>query len=403
MKKIFTLISTFSIVFCLAQTESRIDYVKENTYYFEINKSNIKGEGANILQNSIKESQFFILGEEHFFAKVSEFTSAIIPILAKENYKYFVAEIGPNSASKISNIIKENKSLYEFNSQVNDLVGEVPVPFFDGKEDEDFLKSALDKGFELWGIDQEYLTSQIFLIDEIYNLSKNKSGLYTSYKKAKNYLIEETKKGIENNKYKLLTELSNSSIVNKFFNNTESTNRRIQKIISDLKDSWEVYRLREINDIYSSYHKRVNMLKSNFIDYYSQAVKTDTLPKAIVKIGGLHASKGKSLQNMFDIGNFTMELANFNRKKSTSVLIFPSAYLNNDGSIENNIDEKDEIFIRPLINNAKGKWIIIDLKKIEEYSWKNKIEYKSLKEYMNRFDYLILTPPSKSTTLNFKN
>ena len=154
MKKIFTLISTFSIVFCLAQTESRIDYVKENTYYFEINKSNIKGEGANILQNSIKESQFFILGEEHFFAKVSEFTSAIIPILAKENYKYFVAEIGPNSASKISNIIKENKSLYEFNSQVNDLVGEVPVPFFDGKEDEDFLKSALDKGFELWGIDQ---------------------------------------------------------------------------------------------------------------------------------------------------------------------------------------------------------------------------------------------------------
>ena len=145
------------------------------------------------------------------------------------------------------------------------------------------------------------------------------------------------------------------------------------------------------------------MLKSNFIDYYSQAVKTDTLPKAIVKIGGLHASKGKSLQNMFDIGNFTMELANFNRKKSTSVLIFPSAYLNNDGSIENNIDEKDEIFIRPLINNAKGKWIIIDFKKIEEYSWKNKIEYKSLKEYMNRFDYLILTPPSKSTTLNFKN
>ena len=36
-------------------------------------------------------------------------------------------------------------------------------------------------------------------------------------------------------------------------------------------------------------------------------------------------------------------------------------------------------------------------------SWKNKIKYKSLKDYMHRFDYLILTPPSKATTLNFKN
>lgn len=404
MKKIFALISIWSTLSCFAQTESRIDYVKENTYYFEINKSNIEGEGANILQNSIKESQFFILGEEHFSAKVSEFTSAIIPILAKENYKYFVAEIGPNSATKISDIIKENKSLYEFNSKTYNLVGEVPVPFFDGKEDEAFLKSALDKGFELWGIDQEYLTSHVFLIDEIYKLSKNKTELYDFYHQAKDFIIIETKKYWD--KYtncKLFTELSNSSIVNHFFQNTEPTNSKVQKIISDLKDSWEVYRLIEINNIYSSYHKRVNMLKNNFIDYYSQAVKTDTLPKAIVKIGGVHASKGKSLHNIFDIENFTMELANFNRKKSTSVLIFPSAYLNNDGSIENNIDEKDEIFIRPLINNAKGKWIIIDLKKIEEYSWKNKIEYKSLIEYMNRFDYLILTPPSKSTTLNFKN
>jgi|TARA_B110000259_G_scaffold49784_1_gene58411 hypothetical protein len=403
-KKItFTLISTFSFLLSFAQLNTEIDYVKENTYYFEINKSNIVGEGADILRKSIEESQFFVLGEEHFSAKVSEFTNAIIPILSKENFKYFVAEIGPNSASKISNIIKENKSLYKFNSEINNLVGEVPVPFFDGIEDETFLKNAINRGFEIWGIDQEYLASQIFLIDEIYNLSENKSKLYTSYKKTKDYLITETKKGRENNKYKLFTELSNSSMVNNFFENTESTNRKVQKIISDLKDSWEVYRLREINDIYSSYHKRVNMLKSNFIDYYSQAIKTDTLPKAIIKIGGVHAAKGRSLHNIFDVGNFIMELANFNRQKSTSVLIFPSAYINENDSIESNIDKEDEIFIKPLLNEAEGRWILIDLKKIEEYSWKNKIEYKSLKDYMHRFDYLILTPPSKATALNFKN
>jgi hypothetical protein len=84
-------------------------------------------------------------------------------------------------------------------------------------------------------------------------------------------------------------------------------------------------------------------------------------------------------------------------------LIFPSAYINENYSIESNIDKEDEIFIKPLLNEAKGRWTLIDLKKIDEYSWKNKIEYKSLKDYMHRFDYLILTPPSKATTLNFKN
>ena len=52
MKKIFPLISIWSTLSCFAQTESRIDYVKENTYYFEINESNIEGKGkwTNIME-----------------------------------------------------------------------------------------------------------------------------------------------------------------------------------------------------------------------------------------------------------------------------------------------------------------------------------------------------------------
>jgi hypothetical protein len=121
-KTIFTLISIFSFLISFAQLETDIGYIKENTYYFEINKSKIKGKGAEVLKKSIKESQFFILGEEHFSAKVSEFTNAIIPILIEVNYKYFVAEIGPHSATKITNLIETEKSLYNFNTKINGLV-----------------------------------------------------------------------------------------------------------------------------------------------------------------------------------------------------------------------------------------------------------------------------------------
>lgn len=401
IKKIFfTVINILSFLTTFAQSKN--NYVKDNTYYFEVTNSDIKGVGATILKESIKKSQFFILGEQHFSTQISKFTNAIIPFLSYENYKYFTAEIGPNSATKIYDLIKENKSLYNFNTHINNLVGEVPIPFFDGKEDEIFLKTAITKGFKIWGIDQEYLTSQVFLIDDIYRLSNNKTSLYPYYQKAKNYLIIETKEKIKNTKYPLFTNLLNSVIVNDFFKHTALTNISVQKIIFDLKSSWNVYQLRETKDYYSSLHKRLEIMQHNFINYYNKATKIDTLPKVVIKIGGNHASKGKTHSNIFDIGNFIMELANFNKQQSTTALIIPSAIIGNNGSQTNNIDKDDEPFIRPLLNDAKGKWILIDLKSIERFSWKNKIIYKSLIDYMYRFDYFIITPPSKLTTPNYK-
>ncbi|MDP5229558.1 MAG: hypothetical protein NWQ38_04140, partial [Cellulophaga sp.] len=339
-KMFFILVSIFSILIAFGQQKPDTDYIKNNTYYFEVNVSNIQGKGADILLRSIEESQFFVLGEEHYSAQVSKFTNAIIPLLAKHNYSHFVAEIGPSSAAKITTLIQNNQSLYNFNTEVYDLVGEIPIPFLDGKEDEVFLKKAINNGFEFWGIDQEYMTAQVFLIDEIYNLSENKSALRTLYSAVKKYLISETKMAMQNDSYHLFTELSNSTLVNEFFKSTDITNLKVQKIIADLKESWETYRLREVKDYYSSLHSRLDIMQRNFREYYSKALKADTLPKAIIKIGGKHASKGRSLDNIFDIGNFAMELANFNGKKSTAVLMFPSAYLNDDGSIDNNIDKE---------------------------------------------------------------
>jgi hypothetical protein len=144
-------------------------------------------------------------------------------------------------------------------------------------------------------------------------------------------------------------------------------------------------------------------MQYNFIDYYKNALKLEKLPKVVIKIGGVHASKGKSHGNIYDIGNFIMELANYNKKKSTHVLIFPSAHINKEGTISSNIEKEDEHLFNPILEESNGKWVLIDLKNIEKASWKYKIKSESLKDYMYRFDYMILTPASKQTTLNFEN
>ena len=404
MKKDIKLTIILSVVSILvsAQEKTASDWVKDNTYYFEIKNSKIIGDGADILKKQIEESQFLILGEEHFSARVSAFTNAIVPTLATNNFNYFAAEIGPNSAEKITELIKKEGSLFKFNTKIYRLTGEVPIPFFDGKEDESFLKSFIENGFEIWGLDQEYLTAPTFLIDELYNLSKQKERLKPHYTAAKSFIIKEIQKSRENRKYKAFNSLLNSKEIKQFFNRLATSNPKTQKIISDLKKSWEVYKLREDKDLYASLYKRLDIMHSNFISYYSNALKTEKFPKVVIKIGGVHASKGRSHNNIYDIGNFIMELANYNNQKFTNILIFPSSYINKDGKISSNIEKEDELIFKTILEESKGKWVLIDLKNIEKASWKYKIESVSLKQYMYRFDYMILTPASKQTTLNFE-
>lgn len=379
------------------------DLIKVNTFYFEIKESNPSGEGFDILKEEIRNVQFIILGEEHFSARVSEFTNAIVPTLTENQFKYFAAEIGPNSADQISRLIKNKNSLFDFNTEVYKLVGEVPIPFFDGKEDEIFLKSFLKNDFEVWGLDQEYLTSQVFLIERLHKLSNKSKELETSYLAAKKCIISETKKGRLDRRYKVFTTLLNSPEINHYFKRLGSNDKEINKIISDLKKSWEVYKLREDNNLYASIHKRLNIMQENFINYYNTALQTEGFPKIFLKIGGVHASKGKSHHNIYDIGNFLMEFANYNKKKSIHILIFPSAYISSNGIISSNIDKEDEHLFNSIINNTdSNKWTLVDLKSIEKSSWKHKIESESLKDYMYRFDYLILTPASKQTELNYQ-
>ena len=378
------IIQTFLISNLFSQEKTDSDLIKESTFYFEIKENNPNGEGFDVLKKEIEKAQFVILGEEHFSAKVSEFTNSIVNTLTKNQFKYFAAEIGPNSADEISTIIEEENSLYNFNTKVNGLVGEVPIPFFDGKEDEVFLKSFLGNNFEIWGIDQEYLTSQVFLIDRLYQSSNKSKKTETAYINAKDFIISETKKSRQDRKYKIFTSLLNSSEINHFFGNLKNKNEKSNKIISDLKKSWEVYKLREDKDLYGSIHKRLNIMQENFINYYNTALQKENLPKVFLKIGGVHASKGKSHHNVYDIGNFMMELANYNKRKSLHILIFPSAYFNKDGTISKNIEKEDEELFNSVIDFKSNKWTLIDLKNLEKSSWIYKIESKSLKDYMRK-------------------
>ena len=187
-----------SILFIVISTESfgQTNEIKSSditsfTYPFNIENNKLIGLGADTLKNVIRESQFFMLGEEHFSPQISELTNVLLPYFSSNGYKNFALEVGPFTAKIIQREIKFKKSLYQFNSSFYAKYKDVPIPFFDGTKDDEFIKTALKNNFKLWGLDQEYITAPLFLLDEINRNAKDSISTKELDNNAKEYLTQQ--------------------------------------------------------------------------------------------------------------------------------------------------------------------------------------------------------------------
>jgi len=376
--------------------------VEKFTSHFRIENDSLIGNGANILKQKVSESQFVLLGEQHFASEISILTNSLLPILADNHFKYFAVEIGPNSANKLVNEIRKKKQLYDFNTEYFKLTSEIPIPFFDGKEDEIFLKTALNQKFQIWGIDQEYLNAQFFLLKEIIKLSINQKEVKKYYKPAYKYMLTEFKKYWNDEDYKMFENYQKSDEIEAFFKSTDPNNFEVQKIITDLKKSWSIYQSNENGLFRSSWNGRIGNLKANFSQYYKEANRNDTLPKVFVKMGAVHLSNGLNDFGYYDIGNLILELSNFNQTKTTSLKCIPRFYKGENNEIID--DLKSDNTLKIILEKAKqNEWTLFSNSELIDYCYKEKIKLNSkLKTELKRFDYILIPPIVNEMKMNFK-
>ena len=402
MKIILSFILIISIsTLAFSQNTLKVSDIKKYTYNFKISNNELIGEGADTLSRRISESQFVMLGEQHFVSEISILTNALLPILSKSNYKYFMAEIGPNSAKKLVSQIENNGQLNDFNTKYFKECGEIPIPFFDGVEDEMFLKTAINNKFEIYGIDQEYLTSQFFLFDEIFKLSNNKEEIEPLYHKAYSFALNEFNKYWNDENYKIFDNYLTSKEISDFFNNTDPENSNIQKIITDLKISWYIYALNDKGMYRKNWLRRIDNMKSNFSKNYKTISKFDTIPKIFIKMGGVHLSNGLNSFGYYDIGNMIEELSNFNQTQVTSIQCIPRFYKEGN-KIVDELKESDKLYI--ILKNANQyEWTLFDSNNFISYCYDNKIKLELyLKMELNRYDFILIPPVIHNMKNNYK-
>ncbi|WP_196885061.1 hypothetical protein [Aureivirga sp. CE67] len=381
-----------------AQNELKSSDVAKFAYEFEIVNNDFVGKDVSILENRISESQFFLLGEQHFSPEISEFTNALLPKLKKNGFNYFALEVGPNSTQKMCSLIEKENSLYNFNSEFYAKYKDIPFPFFDGKKDEMFLKTALNESFEIWGIDQEFITAHLFLIDELYELSDDKKAVRKKYKKAKQF-VDEILKDEGNGMHE---SLLNSKELEAFFAKCNSEKQK--EIIEDLKISWNIYRFNDQRKYVENNRTRMQYMKLKFGENYKKAAKKEENPKVVIKMGSMHLMKGKNWLGNYDLGNTFNEIASMNGTKSTSINCFARFEETENGEIYDYLDEKEAKYVKPLLELAKkDKWILIETKPILELVAKKKIKLEEdLEILLNGFDFVLFSPIRTQVKMNFK-
>ena len=152
------------------------------TYHFTIENGSISGDGKAFLEAELSKPQYVLLGEYHGSYHISKLTTALVPILAKNDFNTFALEVGPVSGEMLSEFAKEAtttiQQLYDFNSQYyTDDEGDYfsPIPFFEYVEDAEFLAQAADNNWQLIGLDQEFIFGYEPLLDRMYEqLSEGK-------------------------------------------------------------------------------------------------------------------------------------------------------------------------------------------------------------------------------------
>lgn len=392
--------------------DAMTENLSKNRYNLKQSNGKLSGDGAEFLLKEAKNAQFFLIGEPHGISELPVFTSALFGQIYSNGYKHLAVETGPITARKMEILAAQSDGFSKFNYQFP-----FGLPFFNWKEEAQFLETAFSvagkQNQTFWGLDQEFVASSEFHLQRLYELAPNE--------KAKNIV----KEYYDNTKteFKRVVETKNPTIMflasakaadfdklNSAF--AGSKNTEALEILSELRESAEIYDKNFTGKGYESNNQRAMLMKKHFTAYYKAAAKKESLPKVLFKLGANHVKRGRNFTNVYDIGNFVSELAASNSANSFHLLVIPTGgtqntYVPFGGSEADKSKNFDALKaysfadVSPLLKISDAKeWSIVDLRPLRPL-----IHSKQLTDLPDGFadlvwsyDAVLLLPNVKAST-----
>ena len=416
---LFVCAAAFTFTRPAAQTEANniaTEQLTKQRRVLKFEAGRLSGAGATFLLNEAKAAQFFLIGEDHGIAEMPELTAALFQDIYPFGYRRLAVEAGPITARQLTKLAAAPDAAAAFGAFNRE--NPFALPFFYWREEAAMLATVMKttKGANdtFWGLDQEFVVSPKLHFKRLVEIAPDKQA-----KDVAGGYYEQTRTEVER-----MIKAKNPSL-NFFAAAKDEDFKRLNdafkpkpgseaaEILAELKVSWEIYAQIFSGRGYESNAQRSQLMKTHFTRYYRAALSREkTPPKALFKFGANHVRKGRNYTNVYDLGNFTAELAAFNGLPSFHLLVVGASgtqngylpFLGNDADRKKpiNVAEAFSFFdAKPLVAAAGDGWSVLDLRPLRPLLHGGKLGPlpKGLADLIWGFDAVLVIRQVRAATL----
>lgn len=310
--------------------ETEVEAVLESHgHTFTVDEDGLHGHGGEWLLDRARRAQFTLIGESHHSAETPVLTQALLTDLQPSGYSAYVVESGPESTRLLLDAVEQ-----EGFAEGVSILERFPfsIAFLDQREELQTAAEALDLGYEVWGVDQEFIGSPRLLLHRLQELSSDADYLaqiedIINREMAALERFMET--GDQSGAFLLSASEDMFDTLAGAFPDPDSEGARI---VNQLRASAGIYRAFAEERYYDNNASRVELIKRNFLSHLQRPGKELSNRRAVIKMGAVHAGRGRTPMHVFDIGNFAAELAFAQGGESFHVLVLATGSVQEDGT-----------------------------------------------------------------------
>ena len=353
-------------------SEKLAKLLQENRNEVGIADGRLIGNGAALLLKRARTAQFVLVGEDHGFADVPNFVLALHRSLGEDSPENLVLEIGPFATKRLRAAITAGDVALPERKYPGG------APFVGWAEDAAMSRAWMHRSGAdaLWGVDQEFLLGLTPSLELLQTLAPDDaarahlSSLLEREREAQREMREK-----QDPSTVLMMKLVDADFDAIAAAMHAAPGSDAARIVAELRASASIYRDNNAAPLRSN-RSRSLMMKRLFMQYYRAAQAKTPTPRALLRMGAYHTSRGLTRTGQFDIGNLASELAESNGGHSFHVLIVPASgtvnrhriFLADESLRAAPYDGKKELEVlgvAPLLAQAHAdRWTIFDLEPI---------------------------------------
>jgi hypothetical protein len=338
----------------------------------QIQNGKIAGGAAPVLEKAISGAKYVLIGEDHITHEIPQFAAAVCNVMAPRGLTGMAVETGPQVAKMVSASLGKPDRI----AHMAALTRQYPdsVAFLNIQEENDLAAHCAevshDPHFQVWGLDQEFVGSSGWLLDQILDTHPGPAATaaLARMKAEEKKAAEAAFDSGDPSKLFLFSasdrELAEAAAILKREGNPFAT-----ELFHELVESHEIY-LKNMQGSPDSNEQRARLLKQNL----KADLETRDNQRVLLKFGDWHLYKGFNPLHQRDLGNYVAELADGEGSTSLHICVLGAkgthvefAGYNRPPKLEPFVmaDDSDYHWIKPMVDNqVPNGWTLFDLRRL---------------------------------------